>query len=127
MVSVVSDSLSSLLRRKVVPVRGISLAGLSKEKCFESSDIVLLNSLSGLKEEVSNCPEFSKALSSIVDIFVNESFSRSHKILSSNVGVTRFCYTSLAGFHFEQSLNRLRNIDGTEIKPYVAFVSAFTF
>ena len=89
---------------------------------FERADIILLDNLSEVKEEVANCPKFAEALSSGVDIFVNDSFSLSHKILASTIGVTRFCYACLAGFHFEQSLNRLRIVKETNGKPYVAIV-----
>lgn len=120
-----SDFLSSVLKYKVVPVGCISPVKSLRTESFEKADILLLDSLSEFKEEVANCPEFSEALSYGVDIFVNDSFSQSHRILASTVGVTRFCYACLAGFHFEESLNQLRNIKESEREHYVAIVCTF--
>ncbi|GMN39195.1 hypothetical protein TIFTF001_008410 [Ficus carica] len=118
----VADFLSSALNNEVVPVGCISLEKLLKTECFEKANIFLLDSLSEFKEEVANCLEFSEALSFGVDIFVNDTFSQSHKILASTVGVTRFCYACLAGFHFEEILNQLRNLKEAEREPYVAII-----
>lgn len=88
----------------------------------EKVDILLVENLSNFKKEVANCSEFAKELSSGVDIFVNDSFSCSHKVLASTVGVTRFCYACIAGFHFEESLCILKRVAETTKKPYVAIV-----
>ncbi|KAH7511988.1 hypothetical protein FEM48_Zijuj12G0042500 [Ziziphus jujuba var. spinosa] len=118
----VADFLSSVLHHKVVPVRCISSEMLSNMESMEKADIFLLDNLSEFKEEVANCAKFSESLASGVDIFVNDSFSQSHKILASTVGVTRFCYASLAGFHFEHSLCQLKKATKNENKPYVAII-----
>ncbi|ONM06248.1 Phosphoglycerate kinase [Zea mays] len=55
-------------------------------------------------------------------IFVNDSFSLSHKILASTVGITCFCYASLAGFHFEEELMKLIKITDSTRRPYIAIV-----
>lgn len=95
---------------------------VSKTEVFEKADILLLENLSEFRGEVSNCVKFAQVLSSGVDIFVNDYFSRSHKILASTCGVARFCYACLAGFHFEESLYQLRRLAETNTKPYVAIV-----
>lgn len=95
---------------------------VSKTEGFEKADILLLENLSEFRGEVANCVKFARVLSSGVDIFVNDYFSRSHKILASTCGVARFCYACLAGFHFEESLYQLRRLAETNTKPYVAIV-----
>src|SRR5438132_1476615 len=60
-------------------------------------------------------------------IFINDSFSLSHKILASNVGITRFCYASLAGFHFDEELMQLLKITDTTRRPYIAIVIIILF
>ena len=72
--------------------------------------------------EVANCKDFSQKLASGATIFVNDSFSLSHKILASTVGITCFCYASLAGFHFEEELMQLIKITDTTRRPYIAIV-----
>lgn len=116
----VAEFLSSLLEYKVVPVQCISQNVVSKREGFEKGDILLLENLSEFRGEVANCSKFSQALSSGVDIFVNDYFSRSHKILASTCGVARFCYANLAGFHFEESLSQLRRATESNTKPHVA-------
>ncbi|KAL6141943.1 hypothetical protein ACLB2K_060229 [Fragaria x ananassa] len=118
----VADLLSSVIDYKVVPVKCISHNMASKREGFEKSDIVLLENLADFKGEVANCSKFAQVLSSGVDIFVNDYFSRSHKILASICGVARFCYACLAGFHFEESLYHLRRLAETSTKPYVAII-----
>ncbi|KAI9153761.1 hypothetical protein LWI28_016164 [Acer negundo] len=118
----VADILSSALQLKVVTVLCISSKISLDMEVFKKGDILLLENLSGFKEEVANCPKFAELLSSGVDIFVNDSFSQSHKILASTVGVARFCYACLAGFHFEESLCQLKKAAKLDKKPYVAII-----
>ncbi|XP_076899754.1 phosphoglycerate kinase, cytosolic-like isoform X2 [Bidens hawaiensis] len=111
----VSAYLSSILKLRVVPVKSY----------FEKSPkdgIFLLENLSQVKEDVANCSVFSERLCERVDIFLNDAFSQSHKVLASTVGVTSFCYASVGGFQFEESLLQLKNAFGTKRNPYIAMV-----
>ncbi|XP_028775192.1 uncharacterized protein LOC114732066 isoform X2 [Neltuma alba] len=123
----VADFLSEVLQIQIVPLQKISCNKLSKIEGTEKPDILLAENLSKFKEEVSNCLEFAKELSSGVDIFVNDSFSHSHKVLASTVGVTRFCYACMAGFHFEESLYQLKKVTDATKKPYVAIIGGSDF
>uniref|UniRef100_A0A2N9I5Y3 Phosphoglycerate kinase n=1 Tax=Fagus sylvatica TaxID=28930 RepID=A0A2N9I5Y3_FAGSY len=123
----VADFLSSILQCKVVPVRCNSCNISPKMEGLEKADICLLENLSEFKEEVANCSKFAQMLSSGVDIFVNDSFSQSHKILASTVGVTRFCHSCVAGFHFEESLCQLKMVAETSRNPYVAVIGGGNF
>lgn len=118
----VSDFLSSVLQLKVVPARHNSCYGLSNMDDVEEAGALLLENLSDFKEELANSTKFAKKLSTGVDIFVNDSFSKSHKILASTVAVARFCYASLAGFHFEESLYQLKKAVKTNSEPFIAIV-----
>lgn len=116
------DFLSAVLQIQIVPLQHISCNKLLKVEGPKKADILLVENLSNFKEEVANCSEFARELSSGVDIFVNDSFSLSHKVLASTVGVTRFCYACVAGFHFEESLGLLKKVADVTKKPYVAIV-----
>ncbi|XP_028197887.1 uncharacterized protein LOC114382571 isoform X4 [Glycine soja] len=118
----VADFVSEVLQIQVVPLHGSSFNKLSKTNGLEKENILLLENLSNIKEEVANSLEFARVLSSGVDIFVNDSFSNSHKVLASTVGVTRFCYVCIAGFHFEERLCLLKNLAEESRKPYVAIL-----
>lgn len=121
----VSDILSSLLQYKVVSVKGLSFGMSLKREVIDEAEILLLENLSEFKEEVANCSKFAKLLSSGVDIFVNDSFSRSHKVLASTVGVARFCGACVAGFYFEECLSQLKNAIKANKKLFAAIVCTY--
>uniref|UniRef100_A0A7C9DN36 Phosphoglycerate kinase n=2 Tax=Opuntia streptacantha TaxID=393608 RepID=A0A7C9DN36_OPUST len=85
-------------------------------------DILLFQNLSNYKQERANDSDFSERLASGIDIFVNDSISLAHKILASTVGVTQFCYASLAGFYFEDCLYKLKKITVCSRPTYVAVI-----
>jgi len=117
-----AEYLSSLLQLQVIPVDGApGLTSFKKEKWVQNN-IILFENLLSFRGEVANCNDFSRKLASGATIFVNDSFSLSHKILASTVGITRFCYASLAGFHCEEELKRLIKIMDTTRCPYIAIV-----
>lgn len=118
-----ADYLSAVLNHRVVPSRCSSCAVALTSKGLEARDVLLLGNLSHFKEEVSNSSMFAETLSSGADIFVNDSISQSHKVLASTVGVTCFCSTSVAGFHFERNLFKLKNVATASKRPYFAIVS----
>ncbi|KOM56124.1 hypothetical protein LR48_Vigan10g201600 [Vigna angularis] len=118
----VTDFLSEVLQIQIVPLHAMNFKKQAKMNSHEKENIHLLENLSNFKEEVANSLEFSRILSSGVDIFVNDSFSNCHKVLASTVGVTRFCYACIAGFHFEERLDQLKNLAEASTKPYVAII-----
>ncbi|XP_030452416.1 phosphoglycerate kinase, cytosolic-like isoform X2 [Syzygium oleosum] len=117
----VAEHLSLVLGVNVVPSHCLSHYSPPTE-ALEMVKVLLLENLSEFKEEVCNSLEFAETLSSGVDIFVNESFSQSHKVLASTVGVTRFCYSSIAGFHFEESLRKLKDVVENDKRPHIAII-----
>ncbi|WJX70840.1 phosphoglycerate kinase [Trifolium repens] len=119
-------SVAGILQIQVVPLQGISCNKLSEIKGFKKENVYLLENLNNFKDEVANCLKFARVLSSGVDIFVNDSFSNSHKVLASTVGVTRFCYACIAGFHFEEKLRLVKNLAEANKKPYVAIIGGGT-
>lgn len=119
----VSEFLTALLQLKVAPAKLVSCNMQSKLEGNEKYDVILLQNLSQSKEELANCSKFAEQLSAGIDIFVNDAFSQSHKILASTVGITRFCYACLAGFQFEEALHQLKKAIKINKKPYIAIVS----
>ncbi|KAL3753959.1 hypothetical protein ACJRO7_001238 [Eucalyptus globulus] len=117
----VAEHLSVVLGVNVVPSHCLSHYSPLTE-ALEKMTVLLLENLSEFKGEVCNSLEFAETLSSGVDIFVNDSFSQSHKVLASTVGVTRFCYSSVAGFHFEESLRKLKNALKSDKRPHIAII-----
>ncbi|KAL2487370.1 Phosphoglycerate kinase [Abeliophyllum distichum] len=118
----VAEFLSSMLKLKVVQKKLVSRSMHSQMEYGENSDILLLENLSDFKMEIANCSKFAKELASGVDIFVNDAFSQSHKVLASTVGVACFCSACMAGFYFEEGLYQLKKIIKTTGRPYVAII-----
>lgn len=102
----VADYLSVCLEKKVVAAEGVTghkvECSISK---LENGDILLLGNLSLYREEAANCMDFARNLSAKIDILVNDSFSESHRVLASTVGVARFTYARIAGFHLTEVLS----------------------
>ncbi|KAL6842357.1 hypothetical protein ACP4OV_027784 [Aristida adscensionis] len=122
-----AEYLSSLLQLEVTPLNGpAGLTSFKQEEC-EQGNIILFENLLNFKGEIANCKDFSQKLASGAAIFVNDSFSLSHKILASTVGITCFCYASLAGFHFEEELMQLLKITDTTRRPYLAIIGGSRF
>ncbi|KAL6987373.1 phosphoglycerate kinase [Sarracenia purpurea var. burkii] len=111
-----------VLQCKVVPAKLISGNMQSTTKDTDEYDILLHENLSQFKEELANCSKFAEELSAGIDIFVNDAFSQSHRILASTVGITRFCSACVAGFHFEEALHQVKNVMETNKKPYIAII-----
>ncbi|PWA42220.1 phosphoglycerate kinase [Artemisia annua] len=118
----ISAYMSSILKLKVVPMKSFPGYELPKMEDLLTPRIYLFENLSKFKEDLANCSKFSEELCSGVDIFVNDAFFQSHKVLASTVGVTSFCYASVAGFQFEEGLVQLKKAFGTKGNPYIAMV-----
>lgn len=113
-----------MLEIKVVPVKHV--LGYMHSDVEDRTGILLIENLFLFKGERANCSKFAQELTSGVDIIVNDAFSESHKVLASTVGVARFCYAYIAGFHFEEGLSKLKKIMETSERPYVAIVLLYS-
>ncbi|VAH15929.1 unnamed protein product [Triticum turgidum subsp. durum] len=122
-----AEYMSSLLQVKVIPVNGVPCLTSCKKEERVQNDIILFENLLNFRGENANCNDFSQKLASGAAIFVNDSFSLSHKIRASTVGITRFCYASLAGFHFEEELMQLLKINDSTRRPYIAIIGGSNF
>ncbi|XP_020261337.1 uncharacterized protein LOC109837488 isoform X2 [Asparagus officinalis] len=122
-----ADHLSKLLNIEVVPANIVSDLMQSTEEKIKKSDVLLLPNLSKFREELTNCTDFSRKLSSGAYVFVNDAFSLSHKILASTVGISRFCDASVAGFHFEEKLLQLIEARKITRQPYFAIIGGGNF
>ena len=80
-----SEYLSSLLQVEVIPVDGEPGLTSFKQEEWAQNSIILFENLVNFRGEVANCKDFSQKLASGATISVNDSFSLSHKILSSTV------------------------------------------
>lgn len=80
----------------------------SAVKNMKNGEIVLLENLRKHSGEVANDDDFAKQLASLADIYVNDSFSVSHREHSSIVGLPKYL-ESFAGILFQEEIKELSN------------------
>lgn len=73
---------------------------------LENGQVLLLENVRFYKGEKANDPEFSEALASLGDIYVNDAFSASHRAHASTAGIAEHL-PSAAGLLMEEELNAL--------------------
>jgi phosphoglycerate kinase len=118
----VAKRLTEIIGRSRPPIRfasdcvGTDIEGYVRE--MNKGDILLLENLRFHKQEESNDPEFSKKLSSLADIYVNDAFSTSHRKHSSTYGAAWMFDIRLAGFNLIKEVKYLSMIRENPIRPF---------
>eukprot|EP01039_Chlorochromonas_danica_P000709 gene709-771_t len=84
--------------------------------------ILLLENLRFHAEEEQNEPNFAAELCSLVDIYINEAFSASHRAHASTYGVAQFVEKRIAGFSLHKELRFLCSIIERPIRPVAAVI-----
>ncbi|MFC1807600.1 phosphoglycerate kinase [Candidatus Omnitrophota bacterium] len=84
---------------------------------ISDGDVVLLENLRFHKQETKNDPDFSKELSSLGDIYVNDAFGTCHRAHASTEGVTQYL-ESVSGFLVEKEIEYFHKIVTAPEKPF---------
>lgn len=118
----VAEELSKLLEKEVKLAKDV-IGESAKELTsnMNEGDVVLLENVRFHSEEEKNDPEFSKALSSFAEIYVNDAFGTSHRAHSSTAGVAEFL-PAVSGFLIEKELEFLGGALENPKKPFVAIL-----
>ena len=95
---------------------------LKKEDLLKdpNDQIVCLENIRFYKEEENNDISFAKHLAGLADLFVNDSFSCSHRAHTSVCKITEFL-PSFAGIQLESEINALKKVT-TEIKKPITCI-----
>ena len=83
--------------------------------------VILLENLRFHKQETKADIDFAKKLASLADIYVNDTFSSSHRAHSSITTITQFL-PSFAGFLMQYELENLHNLLQNPQQPMLAIV-----
>ena len=89
---------------------------------LEPGSVLLLENLRFHLEEKGNDPEFSKQLSQLADVYVNDAFGTAHRAHASTVGVTEYFDTNLAGYLIDKEMKFLVDALEKPESPYVAIM-----
>jgi len=119
----VADHLQNLIKQKVhfakdcIGEEADSVIANAKE-----GEVVLLENVRFHAGEKKNDPEFSKALASHADLFVNDAFGSSHRAHASVAGVTEFLQPSVSGFLLEKEIRYLEESVNNPTRPFIAIL-----
>lgn len=114
----VAKKLSEILQRPVA--FAAECIGPTAEKAVNAlngGDVLLLENLRFHIEEEKNAPDFAKKLANLADIYVNDTFSTSHRQHASIVGVTGYL-PSFAGLFMEKELAIMEKALNSPIRPF---------
>ena len=113
----ICENLEKKLNKRISLIQD-DILDLKKENLFINSNeqIIFLENIRFYDEEEKNDCNFSKNLSRLADIFVNDAFSCSHRAHASISKITEFL-PSYAGIQLEKEINALTKITKEIKKP----------
>ena len=90
-------------------------------KDLQAGDVMLIENVRYRKEEEKNDPEFSKALSELGDVFVQEAFGTAHRAHASTTGIADYV-PAVSGFLIEKELKFLGEAVEAPQRPFAAIM-----
>jgi len=113
----ISEKLSLLLNKKVHFYKeSLSKNTLSNINKISNGTIVMLENIRFNEGEELNNKEFSKKMSELGDIYINDAFSCSHRSHASIEGITKYI-PSYFGLQITEEINALKKITSEIEKP----------
>ena len=117
----ISEKLSSLLKKEVLFNNGVISENTRLEiNKISNGSIIMLENIRFNEGEESNDSEFSKKISSLGDIYINDAFSCSHRSHASVEGITKYI-PSYFGLQISEEIKVLKKIT-SEIKKPVSLI-----
>ena len=118
----ISRKLSELLNKEVLFNKDlINEKTLIKINKISDGSIMMMENIRFYEEEEQNNVLFSKKISSLGDIYVNDAFSCSHRAHSSIAGVPKYL-PSYCGLQFIEEINALKKITSEITKPITCII-----
>lgn len=121
----VAVRLSELLGQEVKFAADAEVVGANAKAAVEAmkdGEVVLLENTRYRAEETKNGEEFSKALASLCEVFVNDAFGTAHRAHCSNVGVTHYVKEAAVGYLMQKEIDFLGNAVNDPKRPFVAIL-----
>jgi len=119
----VAERLSRLIGKKV-PLANDCIGGEVRKQIegMKEGEVILLENLRFHPEEEKNDEDFSKALASLCNVYIDDAFGAAHRAHASTEGMTRYVKTVAAGFLMMKEIESLEKALVTPKKPYVAIL-----
>ena len=113
----ISEKLSSLLKKEVLFNKDLINENTASEiNKISNGSIIMLENIRFNEGEELNDNEFSKKISNLGDIYVNDAFSCSHRSHASVEGITKYI-PSYFGLQITEEINALKKITSEIEKP----------
>ena len=113
----ISKKLSDLLNKKIIFNKNIiNKNTFSEINNLSNGSIMMLENIRFNEGEETNDKEFSKKISGLGDIFINDAFSCSHRAHASIEGITKYI-PSYFGLQITEEINALKKITSEIKKP----------
>lgn len=94
---------------------------IEESKKLQPKEIMLIQNTRFRKEEEKNDETFSKELSQLADLYVNDAFGTSHRAHASNVGVSKFL-PSAVGFLVQKEIEIMGKALENPERPFTAIL-----
>ena len=118
----ISKKLSDLLNAKILFNKNkINEKTLIEINKIPNGSIMMMENIRFYEKEERNDDFFSKKISSLGDIYVNDAFSCSHRAHSSIEGITKYI-PSYCGLQFIEEINALKKITSEITKPVTCII-----
>ncbi|MCF8432801.1 MAG: phosphoglycerate kinase, partial [Melioribacteraceae bacterium] len=89
---------------------------------LQDGEVALLENLRFHSAETDNDPEFSKQLSELGDVYINDAFGSAHRAHASTEGVTHYIDQCASGFLMQKELDYLGKAVTNPEKPFTAIL-----
>ena len=89
---------------------------------LNNGECALLENLRFHPEEEANDQNFSKALASLGDVYVNDAFGSAHRAHASTEGITHFITPAVAGYLMKKEIEYLSKATSNPTRPYAAIL-----
>ncbi len=121
---VVADKLNELLGGGVVFANDtVGEDAQAKVAAMKPGDIVLLQNTRFTAGESKNDPEFSKALASFAELFVNDAFGTAHRAHASTAGVVQHAgLPAVCGYLIQKEISVMGKALSNPERPFVAIL-----
>jgi len=118
----ISKKLSNLLNTKVLFNKNeIDEKTLVEINKIPNGSVMMMENIRFYEKEEQNDDSFSKKISSLGDVYVNDAFSCSHRAHSSIEGITKYI-PSYCGLQFIEEINALKKITSEITKPVTCII-----
>ncbi|MBI4208229.1 MAG: phosphoglycerate kinase [Deltaproteobacteria bacterium] len=87
-------------------------------EALKPGDLLLLENLRFHPEEEKNDPQFSKALSELAPLYINDAFGTAHRAHASTFGMVFHMEATAAGFIMEKEIETLREVRDNPPSPF---------